>query len=232
MFPNFLFPSQTLRLLLCCPIRCECRSPPPSTVGRSSSAAPWARANRANHSKQPERRATEEGRDGVGSRGGGGAGGAGRSRGRGARRSWRKASSKDPEGRVFSATTPADAAALLGELHNQILAGRASFADLAAKHSDCSSVRHGGDLGLKSAHYTAVASPSARLGQPLCRSVDVWGGGSPGPTLRRHIPLHGSRHGCVEVHLQAHACGRGGRVPGGGNHGAAPKRHHPQRRPR
>ncbi|KAI5005235.1 hypothetical protein ZWY2020_032478, partial [Hordeum vulgare] len=42
---------------------------------------------------------------------------------------------------VISATTRADAAACLGELRAQILAGRASFADLAAQHSDCSSAR-------------------------------------------------------------------------------------------
>ncbi|KAM0861144.1 hypothetical protein ACQ4PT_046077 [Festuca glaucescens] len=59
----------------------------------------------------------------------------------------RKASWKDPEGRVISATTRADAAARLGELRDQILSGRGSFADLAAQHSDCSSARRGGDLG-------------------------------------------------------------------------------------
>ncbi|KAM3393550.1 hypothetical protein ACQJBY_014335 [Aegilops geniculata] len=59
----------------------------------------------------------------------------------------RKASWKDPEGRVISATTRADAAARLGDLRAQILAGSASFADLAAQHSDCSSARRGGDLG-------------------------------------------------------------------------------------
>lgn len=53
----------------------------------------------------------------------------------------RKASSKDPEGWVISATTCTHAAALLGEVYNQILACRASFADLAAKHSGCSSAR-------------------------------------------------------------------------------------------
>jgi NIMA-interacting peptidyl-prolyl cis-trans isomerase 1 len=60
----------------------------------------------------------------------------------------RKASWKDPDGRVISATTRADAAARLLDLRNQILAGQANFADLAARHSDCSSARRGGDLGL------------------------------------------------------------------------------------
>ncbi|RLM66433.1 peptidyl-prolyl cis-trans isomerase 1 [Panicum miliaceum] len=59
----------------------------------------------------------------------------------------RKASWKDPDGRVISATTRADAAARLLDLRNQIIAGQANFADLAARHSDCSSARRGGDLG-------------------------------------------------------------------------------------
>ncbi|KAG8064173.1 hypothetical protein GUJ93_ZPchr0004g39912 [Zizania palustris] len=59
----------------------------------------------------------------------------------------RKASWKDPDGRVISATTRTDAAARLTELRGQILSGRANFADLAARHSDCSSARRGGDLG-------------------------------------------------------------------------------------
>ncbi|XP_044955166.1 peptidyl-prolyl cis-trans isomerase Pin1-like [Hordeum vulgare subsp. vulgare] len=53
----------------------------------------------------------------------------------------RKASWKDPEGQVISATTRADAAMRLGELLAQIFVGRASFADIAAQHSDCSSAR-------------------------------------------------------------------------------------------
>ncbi|XP_062225125.1 peptidyl-prolyl cis-trans isomerase Pin1-like [Phragmites australis] len=59
----------------------------------------------------------------------------------------RKASWKDPDGRVISATTRGDAAARLLDLRNQILSGQAAFADLAARHSDCSSARRGGDLG-------------------------------------------------------------------------------------
>ncbi|KAF7045590.1 hypothetical protein CFC21_054679 [Triticum aestivum] len=47
----------------------------------------------------------------------------------------REASWKDPEGQVISATTRDDADARLGELHGQILADYASFADLAAQHS-------------------------------------------------------------------------------------------------
>ncbi|XP_048540103.1 peptidyl-prolyl cis-trans isomerase Pin1-like [Triticum urartu] len=58
----------------------------------------------------------------------------------------REASWKAPEGRVFSATTRTDVAARLGELRDQILVGCASFTDLAAQHSGCSSARRGGDL--------------------------------------------------------------------------------------
>ncbi|GJN38368.1 hypothetical protein PR202_gb27404 [Eleusine coracana subsp. coracana] len=59
----------------------------------------------------------------------------------------RKASWKDPDGRIISATTRADAAARLLDLRNQILSGQAAFADLAARYSDCSSAKRGGDLG-------------------------------------------------------------------------------------
>ncbi|XP_048563786.1 peptidyl-prolyl cis-trans isomerase Pin1-like [Triticum urartu] len=53
----------------------------------------------------------------------------------------RKASWKEPEARVFSATTRTDVAALLGEPRDQILVGRASFADLAAQQSGCWGVK-------------------------------------------------------------------------------------------
>ncbi|XP_062225127.1 peptidyl-prolyl cis-trans isomerase Pin1-like isoform X1 [Phragmites australis] len=59
----------------------------------------------------------------------------------------RKASWKDPDGRIISVTTRADAAARLLDLRQQNLSGEAAFADLAARHSDCSSARRGGDLG-------------------------------------------------------------------------------------
>ncbi|XP_044412855.1 uncharacterized protein [Triticum aestivum] len=58
----------------------------------------------------------------------------------------REASWKEPEGRVFSATTRTDVATRLGDLRDQILVGCTSFADLAAQHSSCSSARHGNDL--------------------------------------------------------------------------------------
>lgn len=42
---------------------------------------------------------------------------------------------EDLESQVISSTTRTDAAARLGELHDQILAVRVSFADLAVQHS-------------------------------------------------------------------------------------------------
>jgi peptidyl-prolyl cis-trans isomerase NIMA-interacting 1 len=74
----------------------------------------------------------------------------------------RKASWKDPDGRVISATTRADAAARLLDLRNQIIAGQANFADLAARHSDCSSARRGGDLGTVHIPVPALSVPSLR----------------------------------------------------------------------
>jgi NIMA-interacting peptidyl-prolyl cis-trans isomerase 1 len=85
----------------------------------------------------------------------------------------RKASWKDPEGRVISATTRADAAARLGELRDQILSGRGSFADLAAQHSDCSSARRGGDLGTRR-HSPHLCSPLL-VGQELDLDVSLLG---------------------------------------------------------
>ncbi|OAY74635.1 peptidyl-prolyl cis-trans isomerase Pin1 [Ananas comosus] len=59
----------------------------------------------------------------------------------------RRASWRDPEGRVIAATTRDAAAARLRALRADILEGRARFADVAAAHSDCSSAKRGGDLG-------------------------------------------------------------------------------------
>ncbi|TVU02860.1 hypothetical protein EJB05_51646 [Eragrostis curvula] len=58
----------------------------------------------------------------------------------------RKASWKDTNSRIISATTRADAAARRLDLRNQILSGLAAFADPAARHSDCSSAKRGRDL--------------------------------------------------------------------------------------
>jgi NIMA-interacting peptidyl-prolyl cis-trans isomerase 1 len=88
----------------------------------------------------------------------------------------RKASWKDPDGRVISATTRADAAARLADLRDQILSGRANFADLAARHSDCSSARRGGDLGaspdlisLSQIHF--LAHPFVSCGLSWCSQI-------------------------------------------------------------
>ncbi|KAK2990699.1 hypothetical protein RJ640_001799, partial [Escallonia rubra] len=59
----------------------------------------------------------------------------------------RKASWKDPEGRVISATTRATAASQLKSLRDDIVSGKVKFADVASRHSDCSSAKRGGDLG-------------------------------------------------------------------------------------
>ncbi|KAL2552685.1 Peptidyl-prolyl cis-trans isomerase Pin1 [Forsythia ovata] len=59
----------------------------------------------------------------------------------------RKASWKDPEGRVISATTRDDAVSQLKDLRVDIVSGKASFSDVASRYSDCSSAKRGGDLG-------------------------------------------------------------------------------------
>ncbi|CAA2987139.1 peptidyl-prolyl cis-trans isomerase Pin1 [Olea europaea subsp. europaea] len=60
----------------------------------------------------------------------------------------RKASWKDPEGRVISATTRDDAVSQLKDLRVDIVSSKASFSDVASRYSDCSSAKRGGDLGL------------------------------------------------------------------------------------
>lgn len=60
----------------------------------------------------------------------------------------RKASWKDPDGLIISATTREDAASQLEAIRKDILAGDASFKDLAKEHSHCNSAKRGGDLGL------------------------------------------------------------------------------------
>jgi peptidyl-prolyl cis-trans isomerase NIMA-interacting 1 len=87
----------------------------------------------------------------------------------------RRASWKDPDGRVISATTRADAAARLLDLRNQILSGQAAFADLAARHSDCSSAKRGGDLGTADPPFRPRALNLTRSG---------WLLGSIGPSVR------------------------------------------------
>ncbi|KAJ8468013.1 hypothetical protein OPV22_030565 [Ensete ventricosum] len=59
----------------------------------------------------------------------------------------RKASWKDPDGRVISATTRDAAVRQLLALREDIVSGKARFQDVAARYSDCSSAKRGGDLG-------------------------------------------------------------------------------------
>ncbi|MFS8016589.1 putative peptidylprolyl isomerase [Helianthus anomalus] len=59
----------------------------------------------------------------------------------------RKASWKDPEGRIISSTTRDDAVAQLKSLREDILAGKSKFEDVASRYSDCSSAKRAGDLG-------------------------------------------------------------------------------------
>ncbi|KZV53834.1 Peptidylprolyl cis/trans isomerase [Dorcoceras hygrometricum] len=59
----------------------------------------------------------------------------------------RKASWKDPDGTLISATTRDDAVTQLQDLRRDIIAGDASFRDIASRYSHCSSAKRGGDLG-------------------------------------------------------------------------------------
>lgn len=59
----------------------------------------------------------------------------------------RKASWKDPEGQIISNTTRDAAVSQLTALREDIVCGKAKFEDVAARYSDCSSAKRGGDLG-------------------------------------------------------------------------------------
>ncbi|KAJ8443623.1 hypothetical protein Cgig2_019605 [Carnegiea gigantea] len=59
----------------------------------------------------------------------------------------RKASWKDPEGRVIINTTKESAISQLKSLREDILAGKSRFDEVASRFSDCSSAKRGGDLG-------------------------------------------------------------------------------------
>ncbi|XP_042495402.1 peptidyl-prolyl cis-trans isomerase Pin1 [Macadamia integrifolia] len=59
----------------------------------------------------------------------------------------RKASWKDPEGRVIMNTTRDSAVSQLKALREEIVTGKAKFDDIASRYSDCSSAKRGGDLG-------------------------------------------------------------------------------------
>ncbi|CAJ1942389.1 unnamed protein product [Sphenostylis stenocarpa] len=59
----------------------------------------------------------------------------------------RKASWKDPEGRIIKNTTRETAVSQLKALREDIVSGKATFEDIASRFSDCSSAKRGGDLG-------------------------------------------------------------------------------------
>ena len=59
----------------------------------------------------------------------------------------RPASWRDPDGAVITKRSKAAALDELEAYREQIESGAVTFADLAAKVSDCSSAKHGGDLG-------------------------------------------------------------------------------------
>ncbi|CDP01913.1 unnamed protein product [Coffea canephora] len=59
----------------------------------------------------------------------------------------RKASWKDPEGQIISNTTRDAAVSQLIALRQDIVSAKAKFEDVAARYSDCSSAKRGGDLG-------------------------------------------------------------------------------------
>ncbi|KAI7736611.1 hypothetical protein M8C21_025696, partial [Ambrosia artemisiifolia] len=59
----------------------------------------------------------------------------------------RKASWKDPEGRIITNTTRDAAVSQLKAIRDDIVSGKAKFEDVASRFSDCSSAKRGGDLG-------------------------------------------------------------------------------------
>ncbi|MQL87843.1 hypothetical protein Taro_020396 [Colocasia esculenta] len=59
----------------------------------------------------------------------------------------RKASWQDPDGVRIRSTTRDSAVEQLRALREEIASGKASFEDVASRHSDCSTAKRGGDLG-------------------------------------------------------------------------------------
>ncbi|XP_077231279.1 peptidyl-prolyl cis-trans isomerase Pin1-like [Tasmannia lanceolata] len=59
----------------------------------------------------------------------------------------RKASWKDPDGRIIKSTTRESAIEQIKTLREEIVSGKSTFEDLASRFSDCSSAKRGGDLG-------------------------------------------------------------------------------------
>nr|1J6Y_A Chain A, peptidyl-prolyl cis-trans isomerase [Arabidopsis thaliana] len=59
----------------------------------------------------------------------------------------RKASWKDPEGKIILTTTREAAVEQLKSIREDIVSGKANFEEVATRVSDCSSAKRGGDLG-------------------------------------------------------------------------------------
>ncbi|KAG5377981.1 hypothetical protein IGI04_025823 [Brassica rapa subsp. trilocularis] len=76
----------------------------------------------------------------------------------------RKASWKDPEGKVIMTTTREAAVEQLKSIREDIVSGKANFEDVAARVSDCSSAKRGGDLGLPMFKVSCLMYLSAHKG--------------------------------------------------------------------
>lgn len=72
----------------------------------------------------------------------------------------RKASWKDPEGKIILTTTREAAVEQLKSIREDIVSGKANFEEVATRVSDCSSAKRGGDLGL----FLSLISRLASLG--------------------------------------------------------------------
>ncbi|XP_010489500.1 PREDICTED: peptidyl-prolyl cis-trans isomerase Pin1-like [Camelina sativa] len=59
----------------------------------------------------------------------------------------RKASWKDPEGKIIMTITREAAVEQLKSIREDIVSGKANFEEVATRVSDCSSAKRGGDLG-------------------------------------------------------------------------------------
>eukprot|EP00252_Welwitschia_mirabilis_P019217 TRINITY_DN438_c0_g1_i4.p1 TRINITY_DN438_c0_g1~~TRINITY_DN438_c0_g1_i4.p1 ORF type:complete len:119 (+),score=13.02 TRINITY_DN438_c0_g1_i4:240-596(+) len=84
--------------------------------------------------------------------------------------SWR-----DPDGSRIKSTTREQAVAQLASIRDEILSGRANFADMANRYSDCSSARKGGDLVMKdiaSKHHTNLRNRICNTN--MCLQTTAW----------------------------------------------------------
>ncbi|KAK7376073.1 hypothetical protein VNO78_34925 [Psophocarpus tetragonolobus] len=112
----------------------------------SSTAAAAAAADRSEREKEIRKKKAKMSSSSSSSKGGGGEVRASHIliKHEGSRR---KASWKDPEGRIIRSTTRESAVSQLKALRDDIVSGKASFEDIASRFSDCSSAKRAGDLG-------------------------------------------------------------------------------------